>query len=177
MDIIEFLPDPTFVIDRAGTVIAWNRAIEALSGVPKEEMLGRGNDAYSVVFYGCERPLLIDLVISGTHGGLEAYTEVEAGTGTLVAEAFAPAWNDGTGVYLWGKASLLYTPDGEVAGAIESIRDITERKRTEQQASAERGEIPGAGREHQRYHLRDRSRGSDHLHQPRRHACLGIYAR
>ncbi len=42
MDIIEFLPDPTFVIDREGTVIAWNRAIEALSGVPKEEMLGRG---------------------------------------------------------------------------------------------------------------------------------------
>ncbi len=139
MDIIEFLPDPTFVIDREGTVIAWNRAIEALSGVPKEEMLGRGNDAYAVAFYGCERPLLIDLVISGTHDGLEAYTGVEAGTGTLVAETFAPAWNDGTGVYLWGKASLLYTPDGEVAGAIESIRDITERKRTEEQLRQSEG--------------------------------------
>ncbi len=56
-----------------------------------------------------------------------------------MAETFAPAWNDGTGVYLWGKASLLYTPDGEVAGAIESIRDITERKRTEQQLRQSEG--------------------------------------
>ncbi len=133
MDIIEFLPDPTFVIDRAGTVIAWNRAIEALSGVPKEEMLGRRNDAYAVAFYGCARPLLIDLVISGKREGLEAYTDVEAGASTLVAETFVPTWNNGAGVYLWGKASLLCTPDGEVAGAIESIRDITGRKRTEQQ--------------------------------------------
>jgi PAS domain S-box-containing protein len=133
MDIVEFLPDPTFVIDREGTVIAWNRAIEALSGVPKEEMLGRDNTAYAAAFYGSARPLLIDLVISGAEEGLEAYTEIEAGSGTLVAETFVPAWNDRSGAYLWGKASLLYTPDGEVAGAIESIRDITERKRTDQQ--------------------------------------------
>jgi PAS domain S-box-containing protein len=133
MDIIEFLPDPTFVIDREGTVIAWNRAIEAMSGVPKEEMLGRGNDAYAAAFYGSARPLLIDLVIHGAEEGLDPYTEVEAGPGTLVAETFVPSWNDGSGAYLWGKASLLYTPAGEVAGAIESIRDITERRRTDQQ--------------------------------------------
>jgi PAS domain S-box-containing protein len=133
MDIIEFLPDPTFVIDKAETVIAWNRAIETLSGVSKEEMLGRGNDAYAAVFYGCARPLLIDLVLSGASEGLEAYMGVEVSPGTLVAETFVPTWNNGTGVYLWGKASLLYSPDGEVVGAIESIRDITGRKRTEQQ--------------------------------------------
>ncbi|HMK15624.1 MAG TPA: PAS domain S-box protein, partial [Methanomicrobiales archaeon] len=36
LDIIEFLPDATFVIDRDRKVIAWNRAIETLTGVPKE---------------------------------------------------------------------------------------------------------------------------------------------
>ena len=31
MDIIDFLPDAIFVIDRKGAVIAWNRAIEAMA--------------------------------------------------------------------------------------------------------------------------------------------------
>ena len=35
-DIIEFLPDPTFVIDSHGEVIAWNLAIEEMSGVSKQ---------------------------------------------------------------------------------------------------------------------------------------------
>ena len=40
-DIINFLPDATFAIDREGKVIAWNRAIEELTGVPAAEMLGK----------------------------------------------------------------------------------------------------------------------------------------
>jgi PAS domain-containing protein len=34
--IIELLPDATFVVDRAGNVIAWNRAIEEMTGARKE---------------------------------------------------------------------------------------------------------------------------------------------
>jgi PAS domain S-box-containing protein len=50
--IIEFLPDATFVVDRAGKVIAWNRAIEEMTGVRKEKMIGMGDYAYAVPFYG-----------------------------------------------------------------------------------------------------------------------------
>ena len=32
-DIVNFLPDATFVVDDAGKVIAWNRAIEEMTGV------------------------------------------------------------------------------------------------------------------------------------------------
>ena len=32
-EIIDFLPDATFVIDITGTVIAWNRAMEEITGV------------------------------------------------------------------------------------------------------------------------------------------------
>ena len=42
-DIISFLPDATLVIDREGVVIAWNRAMEVMTGVRAEDMLGRGN--------------------------------------------------------------------------------------------------------------------------------------
>ena len=59
-DIIEFLPDPTFVIDEQGEVVAWNRAMEELTAVPKEEMIGQGDHAYAVPFYGDRVPVLID---------------------------------------------------------------------------------------------------------------------
>lgn len=42
MDIIEFLPDATFVVDRDKKVIAWNRAIEEMTGVHKKILLVRG---------------------------------------------------------------------------------------------------------------------------------------
>ena len=41
-DIIEFLPDPTFAIDRDGRVIAWNRAIEDLTGTPQRRDAWQG---------------------------------------------------------------------------------------------------------------------------------------
>ncbi len=51
-DIIEFLPDATFVIDRRGKVLAWNRAIEEMTGIEKEKMLGEGDYVYAIPFYG-----------------------------------------------------------------------------------------------------------------------------
>jgi PAS domain S-box-containing protein len=42
-DIINFLPDATFVIDIERKVVAWNRAIEKLTGIDAQEILGKGN--------------------------------------------------------------------------------------------------------------------------------------
>jgi len=42
-DIIDFLPDGTFAIDRSGHVIAWNRAIEEMTGVHSRDIMGKGN--------------------------------------------------------------------------------------------------------------------------------------
>ena len=53
-DIINFLPDATFAIDMAGKVIAWNRAVEELTGVPASDMLGKGNYEYPSRFTGNE---------------------------------------------------------------------------------------------------------------------------
>ena len=41
--IIEFLPDATFVIDQKNKVIAWNHAMEEMTGVRKQDMLGKGD--------------------------------------------------------------------------------------------------------------------------------------
>jgi PAS domain-containing protein len=62
-EIINFLPAATFVIDLGGKVIAWNRAMEQMSTIPKAEIIGKGNYEYALPFYGQRRPLLVDLAL------------------------------------------------------------------------------------------------------------------
>src|SRR5208337_507204 len=47
-DIIEFFPDATFVINNEGIVIAWNRAMEEMTGISKSKMIGKGDFEYSI---------------------------------------------------------------------------------------------------------------------------------
>jgi PAS domain S-box-containing protein len=132
LDIIEFLPDATFVIDRERRVIAWNRAIENLTGVPKTEILGKGEYAYAVPFYGEARPVLVDLIFSEDPEIESRYEWVRREGPILYAETFIPEMRDGVGAHLWAKASPLLDHDGNLAGAIETIRDITERRMAEE---------------------------------------------
>jgi PAS domain S-box-containing protein len=135
MDIINFLPDPTFVIDQRGKVIAWNRAIETLTGVPAQEMLGQGDFAYAVPFYGHPQPILIDLVLKPREELENNYVHIQHKDGVLVAETYVPAVR-GRSLFLAATATVLYDAEGQVMGAIESIRDITEQKRMEQEIIA-----------------------------------------
>ncbi len=41
-EIIDFLPDPTMVVDSAGDVVAWNHALELMSGIPADGVIGKG---------------------------------------------------------------------------------------------------------------------------------------
>ncbi|HSD59131.1 MAG TPA: PAS domain S-box protein [Methanotrichaceae archaeon] len=131
LDIIDFLPDATFVIDRDRKVIAWNRAMEKLTGVRKQDLLGKGDYAYSVPFYGEPRSILIDLIYGEDPETKSQYTYVEKEGNTLYAEAVAPFLLEGRETYLWSTASPLLDSRGVVVGAIESIRDITQRREAE----------------------------------------------
>ncbi|MBI4352045.1 MAG: response regulator [Elusimicrobia bacterium] len=132
-DIIEFLPDPAFVVDGGNAVIAWNKAMEKFSGTPKAEMLGRGNFEYALPFYGERRPALLDFVNAAEGAHKERYAcAVRTGSGTLSAELFLPRLNGGAGAYVWAKAAPLLDPEGKVFGAIETLRDITGQKRAEE---------------------------------------------
>ncbi len=130
MDIIDFLPDATFVIDREGKVVAWNRAIEAMTGIPSEDMIGKGDYEYALPFYGTRRPILIDLVLKADREAESKYDHIEKKGRALMGEAYMPNMR-GRIVYLVGSATVLYDPQGDVFGAIESIRDITESKQAE----------------------------------------------
>ena len=128
--IINFLPDATMVIDLEGKVIAWNRAIEHMTGIKARDMLGKGNYEYAIPFYGERRPVLVDLVVQWNQDIAEKYEYVKKDGESVISETYNPRIKPGG--FFWNKASLLYDSTGEVMGAIESIRDITEMKKSEE---------------------------------------------
>ncbi len=131
-NIISFLPDATAVVDQEGKIIAWNRAMEDMTGVEAAEMLGKGNHAYALPFYGLPRPTLLDIVLNNDKESWQQYGEVEhIREETLAAETFCP-YIDSQGAILYAIASPLYDEQGNKTGAIESVRDITRQKQDEE---------------------------------------------
>jgi len=129
-DIIDFLPDATFVIDREGKVIAWNKAIEEMMGISAAAILGKGGYEYAVPFHGERRPILIDLVLEPCAEIESKYLTIERKGGVLAGRSYIPDIR-GCEAYFSGTASALYDPSGNIVGAIESIRDVTQQKRAE----------------------------------------------
>ncbi len=130
-DIIDFLPDPTLVIDLQGRVIAWNLAMEEMTRISKEDILGRGKDALAISIYGRPRQMLVDLVLGNELSSEKLYDHLEQRGKTFYAEAYVPGNLNRRSGQLWATSSPLCDRDGKVIGAIESIRDITERKEME----------------------------------------------
>ena len=91
-------------------------------------MIGKNNYEYSIPFFGERRPILIDLVMKNHDPAqFETYEYIEKKGSTLFAERY----NSKINRYLAGASSALIDSDSMVYGAIESIRDITDRKEAE----------------------------------------------
>jgi PAS domain S-box-containing protein len=133
VNFINFLPDATFAIDSEGTVIVWNRAMEEMTGVPAGEIVGQGDYAYAIPFYGIRRPILIDLVMTPDPSTEAMYPFIRLEENRLVSEIYIPhLGTSGKGRHLWFIASPFKDLEGNLVGAIESIRDITEQKEVEE---------------------------------------------
>jgi PAS domain S-box-containing protein len=133
LDIIEFLPDATLVVDNQRKVIAWNKAMERMTGVRKEEMLGKGDHAYAVPVRGERRPLVIDLIFRNDEDITKYLESIRREGDSFFAEVHMPPGSPGAGSYLSVKASPLFDGDGNIIGAIESIRNLTDLKRAEKE--------------------------------------------
>jgi PAS domain S-box-containing protein len=126
-DIIEFLPDATFAIDKDGKIIAWNRAVEEMTGRKKAGMLGKDNFEYSLAFYPERRPMLVGIIGDDWSTIGEKYPSVQRESSKLVSEVFLPHFHAGRGAHLRFSATALVDAHGNITGAIESIRDVSEQ--------------------------------------------------
>ncbi|MGE5379436.1 MAG: PAS domain S-box protein [Methylocystaceae bacterium] len=125
--VLNCVPDPLLAIDPDGRVTVWNRAMEQYTGVMAAQMLGKDNYEYAEKICGVRRPLLVDLVLN-PEGVQEAYTVIEKENHVLIGQTQITRGN-----FLWGKASPVWNKNGELLGAVETIRDITEQKTIEEE--------------------------------------------
>jgi PAS domain S-box-containing protein len=138
-NIIDFLPDATFVVDKEGRVITWNRSMEEMAGVKSEEMIGKGDYEHAIPFYGEKRPILVDLALTPDEEIERKYLCISREGDRIFGEFCMPNLK-GRETFLWGTAAPLRDSEGRVVGAIESIRDITDRKKAERDLQAAKEE-------------------------------------
>ncbi len=129
-DIINFLPDATFAINTEGIIIAWNREIERITNTRAEDMMGRGAYAHAVSFYGSRRPMIIDLLLRPDPKVEQSYPSLRREDTIITAEGMLHI--AGRKHFFLARASFLYDQHGKKAGAIESLRDITPQKESEE---------------------------------------------
>ncbi len=99
-NIIDFLPDATLVVDLEGRIVAWNQAIEKMTGVSKKDMIGQGDHTYSVPFYGTNRGMLLDLLTMDDEKLKREYDYVTREGDILFAETFCSALNGRGGAHV-----------------------------------------------------------------------------
>lgn len=132
--ILDGSPVPSFVIDASHVVVYWNEALAKLSGVPAAEVLGT-HDQWRA-FYPAHRPVLADLVVNGSPRELldkfyrGKYRHSELCPGGWESEDFFPTFGE-EGCWLAFSAAPIHNAAGEVAGCVETLQDISERKEAE----------------------------------------------
>ena len=125
-EIINFLPDATFGIDTQGTIIVWNKAMEKLTKISAEKVIGLGNYEYSFHITGERTPALLDLVFA-TDAELEKYhyTAIQRRHNCIRGQIRVLGLK-GKPASLDVFASLLFDKNGQLSGAIQSLYNVRE---------------------------------------------------
>ena len=123
---------PSFVIGKDHRVLFWNKALEELSRLPAKKILG--TTQHWRAFYSEERPCMADLLVEGNIPEISRWYRGKYSKSKLVKEAFEatdffPSLADGKWIRF--TAAVIRDAGGQVIGALETLEDITERKRSE----------------------------------------------
>jgi two-component system sensor histidine kinase DegS len=144
---------PAFVVNKQHTVTHWNTALESLSAVKKDKIIG--TDEQWRAFYPAKRPVMADLIVDGaTPNEIAAhyrgkYKKSDLINGAYEAEDWFPKMGK-NGRWLHFTASPLKDSRGEIIGAIETLEDITEQKNAEERLRDHLQEVTLAQEEERR---------------------------
>lgn len=134
LHIVEGITIPTFVIDKNHIVTHWNRACENITGLKASQVVGTHQQWRA--FYARERPVLADLIVDeviedmvAKHYGAK-YQHSKVIDGAFEAEDFFPHFGK-AGKWLYFTAAPLRNSRGQINGAIETLQDISERRKAE----------------------------------------------
>lgn len=124
---------PTFVINKDHIITHWNKACEKLTGFPADEMVGTNKQW--APFRSGERPTMADVILDEMNvEDIKRYygakwRRSDLLEGAYEAEEFFPNLGE-NGKWLFFTAAPIKGPAGEMIGAIETLWDKTEEKRS-----------------------------------------------
>jgi PAS domain S-box-containing protein len=128
-------PIPIFVLDKNHKITHFNQALEELTGFKSKKMVG--TDSQWKAFYANKRPVMADLMIDKSSDWeiLEHYDyKYDLGISSnelFAATDFFPDFPP-EGKWLFFTAAPFTDSRGEIAGAVETLQDVTEEKIQEQ---------------------------------------------
>jgi signal transduction histidine kinase len=140
----------TFVINSEHKITHWNTAIEMLTGTKREEVIG--TDKQWISFYPAKRPVMADLLVDGAPESEfqekydDKYDKSSLIKGAYEGLDFFPTLG-AEGKWLLFTAAPLRDPNGNPAGAIETLQDLTERKLAEEDRKRLLNELEAKNRE------------------------------
>jgi signal transduction histidine kinase len=134
--VIQGSPIPTFVIGRDHRVLYWNRSLEELSGIRAHEVQG-STDHWRAFYRSGARPCLADLLVDRDFEAIESWYAGKCRKSPLIEESyevtdFFPELGEG-GRWLRFTAASIHDSEGRLVGAMETLENITEQKRAEEE--------------------------------------------
>ena len=79
-----------------------------MTGIKKEDILGKGDYAYAIPFYGEPRPILIDMIFERVENSKNRYDFITQEGSTFSAEVYVPMTYQGKGAFLSATASPFF---------------------------------------------------------------------
>jgi PAS domain S-box-containing protein len=120
---IECVDEACFALDAAGAVIAWNHAMEMLTGISARDMLGRSDRECARAIAGNDVSLLVEHVLKNRRRENIPAGSSRQGNGILEREESFPG-RFGNRTFRT-RAAVFHDPGGSVLGAIQSFHEIT----------------------------------------------------
>jgi diguanylate cyclase (GGDEF)-like protein/PAS domain S-box-containing protein len=124
---LDSLPDAVFVLDNEHLIIAWNAAMERITGISREQALGKGNRFYSLPFFGEPCAMLVDLVLDPDleKDYQRAYHKKDQ---NYYGEGVISVKTRENEIYYWSQASPIFDQAGNLIAALEILRDNSPMK-------------------------------------------------
>jgi PAS domain-containing protein len=131
-NVLQVSPTPKFLIDRNHKVVFWNRALEIMTRLRAEDMIG--TNLQWKAFFLEPRPCLADILIDGNTtllGQLRKESSVpQTPEDSCESTQFFPSVGPG-GKWLRCTATVIRDSHGNLTGAMETLEDVTEVKQRE----------------------------------------------
>ena len=127
-------PIPAFVIGTDHRILYWNKALEKLTKIKAEDAVGTSRQWRA--FYKRERPCMADLLVSHEQENISRWYTGKYTRSRLLDEAyeaidFFPELGH-QGKWLRFTAAIIRNASGDLIGAIETLEDITRRKKAKE---------------------------------------------